>query len=148
MRFKVLLVDDEEEFVRTFAERLQIRGLDSKVALNGEHALQAVHSEVPGVMVLDLRMPGIDGMEVLQRVKKAYPEVQVVILSGQGSVDDEELARHWGAFEYLHKPVDIDDLIQTLSRAYKKRMADVVVAPTFSEAGQLSSAIFITEEDL
>ncbi len=67
-KMKVLLVDDEEEYVTTMAERMQMRDVGSRVALNGEEALQMVEDDPPDVMVLDLRMPGIDGMEVLERV--------------------------------------------------------------------------------
>ena len=66
--FKVLMVDDEEDFVKTLAERMKMRDLDSEVALNGEQALQIVDDQIPDVMVLDLKMPGIEGMEVLRRV--------------------------------------------------------------------------------
>jgi len=118
---KVMLVDDEEEFVRTLAERLEIRGFSVKVALNGERALDMVGSDIPDVMVLDLRMPGIDGLEVLRRVKKMAPEVQVVILTGHGSEQDEEIAQRLGAYEQLQKPVDLDRLISTLKNAYNER---------------------------
>jgi CheY-like chemotaxis protein len=125
--FKVLMVDDEEDFVRTLAERMKMRDLDSDVALNGEEALQIVEGQIPDVMVLDLKMPGIDGMEVLRRVRKSYPEVQVVVLSGHGSDKDEHEAHRLGAFAYLRKPVEIESLIRTLKGAYKKKL-EVTVA--------------------
>ncbi|HMK33812.1 MAG TPA: response regulator [Desulfomonilaceae bacterium] len=120
--FKVLMVDDEEDFVKTLAERMKMRDLDSDVALNGEEALQIVEGEVPDVMVLDLKMPGIDGMEVLRRIRKSYPEVQVVILTGHGSDKDQEEALRLGAFAYLRKPVEIERLMSTLKSAYKKKL--------------------------
>lgn len=125
--FKVLMVDDEEDFVRTLAERMKMRDLDSDVALNGEEALQIVEGQIPDVMVLDLKMPGIDGMEVLRRVRKSYPEVQVVVLTGHGSDKDEDEAHRLGAFAYLRKPVEIESLIRTLKGAYKKKL-EVAVA--------------------
>lgn len=125
--FKVLMVDDEEDFVRTLAERMKMRDLDSDVALNGEEALQIVEGQIPDVMVLDLKMPGIDGMEVLRRVRKSYPEVQVVVLTGHGSDKDEDEAHRLGAFAYLRKPVEIETLIRTLKGAYKKKL-EVTVA--------------------
>ncbi len=118
--FKVLMVDDEEDFVKTLAERMKMRDLDSEVALNGEQALQIVDDQIPDVMVLDLKMPGIEGMEVLRRVRKAYPQVQVVILTGHGSEKDEAEARRLGAYDYLQKPVDIEKLIQTLKTRIRK----------------------------
>lgn len=144
--FKVLMVDDEEDFVKTLAERMQMRDLDSDVAFSGEAALQIVEDQIPDVMVLDLKMPGIDGMEVLRRVRKAYPQVQVVILTGHGSEKDEAEARRLGAFAYLQKPVDIEKLIITLKNAYKKKMEDSMVAATFAEAGEFQTAREIMDE--
>ena len=91
-------------------------------------------------------MPGIDGMEVLRRVRKAYPQVQVVILTGHGSEKDEAEARRLGAFAYLQKPVDIEKLIVTLKNAYKKKMEDTMVAATFAEAGEFQTAREIMDE--
>jgi DNA-binding NtrC family response regulator len=113
----VLFVDDEEDFVRTMAERMEMREVGSEVALNGQQALQMLEQEIPDVMVLDLRMPGIDGMEVLRRVKKTYPQIEVIIMTGHGSDADEEEARRLGAFDYLRKPVDINDLMETVRKA-------------------------------
>ena len=78
-KFKVLLVDDEEEFVKSLSERLQLRDMLSDIALNGEAALELVTNETPDVMVLDLRMPGIDGLEVLKRVKQTFGWLDVVV---------------------------------------------------------------------
>ncbi|MGB6064369.1 MAG: response regulator [Desulfomonilaceae bacterium] len=144
--FKVLMVDDEEDFVKTLAERMQMRDLDSEVALSGEAALQVVEEQIPDVMVLDLKMPGIDGMEVLRRVRTAYPQVQVVILTGHGSEKDEAEARRLGAFAYLQKPVDIEKLMVTLKNAYKKKMEDAMIAATFAEAGEFQTAREIMDE--
>ena len=117
---RVLLVDDEEDYVRTMAERLKLRDLESQVATSGAQALEMVRSQVPDVMVLDLRMPGIDGMEVLERVKEEHPQVQVVILTGHGSDAEEQEARALGAFEYLQKPADTAELIDTIRAAWKR----------------------------
>ncbi len=145
--FKVLMVDDEEDFVKTLAERMRMRDLDSDVALDGEQALQIVEEEIPDVMVLDLKMPGIDGMEVLRRVRKAYPQVQVVILTGHGSEKDEAEARRLGAFDYLQKPVDIEKLVTTLKNAYKKKMEESMVAAAFAEEGEFQTAQQIMDRD-
>ena len=117
---KILLVDDEREFVHTLSERLKARDLDAAVVYDGEEALSFVASDEPEVMVLDLKMPGIDGIEVLRRVKRSNPNVEVVILTGHGSNKEEELARQLGAFAYLRKPVDIELLTKTLEQAYRK----------------------------
>ena len=125
-QINVLLVDDEDEFVKSLSERMQMRDLETDVASNGEQALKLVDKEVPDVMVLDLKMPGIDGLEVLRRVKKAYPQVQVIMLTGHGSEKDEKEARRLGAFEYLQKPTEMDKLVETIKKAhkYKKKIED------------------------
>ncbi len=145
--FKVLMVDDEEDFVKTLAERMKMRDLDSDVALNGEQALQFVEDQIPDVMVLDLKMPGIDGMEVLRRVRLAYPQVQVVILTGHGSEKDEAEAKRLGAFAYLQKPVDIEKLIITLKNAYKQKLENAMVAASFAEEGEFKTAQEIMDKD-
>jgi DNA-binding NtrC family response regulator len=114
---KVLFVDDEEDFVRTMAERMEMRELGGEVAFSGQQALEMLENDVPDVMVLDLRMPGIDGMEVLRRVKKSLPQIEVIIMTGHGSDKDEEEARRLGAFDYLRKPVDIEHLMETVRNA-------------------------------
>lgn len=119
---KVLFVDDEEDFVRTMAERMEMRDLGGEIALSGQQALEMLEDDIPDVMVLDLRMPGIDGMEVLRRVKKTFPQIEVVIMTGHGSDKDEDEARRLGAFDYLRKPVDIDDLMETVRNAGQARL--------------------------
>jgi DNA-binding NtrC family response regulator len=118
---KVLFVDDEEDFVRTMAERLALRDLGGEVALSGQQALDKVASDVPDVMVLDLKMPGLDGMEVLRRVKRSHPRLEVIIMTGHGSDADREEALQLGAFEYLQKPVDLGRLMDAVRRAGRAR---------------------------
>lgn len=118
---KVLLVDDEEDYVRTMAERMEMRNVGSDVALNGEQALAMLEGDLPDVMVLDLKMPGMGGMEVLAAVKKNYAQVQVIILTGHGSDKEEVEARRLGAFDYLQKPVDINDLMTAVKKAGEAR---------------------------
>jgi two-component system response regulator CpxR len=117
---KVLLVDDEREFVQALSERLQMRDMGSAVAYDGESALHMVSEDEPEVMILDLKMPGIDGIEVLRRVKGTRPEIEVIILTGHGSDADRETCMRLGAFAYLQKPVDIDVLSETLKKANEK----------------------------
>jgi two-component system, OmpR family, response regulator CpxR len=117
---KVLLVDDEREFVHTLSERLEARSMAPVIAYDGEGALEAVESEQPEVMVLDLKMPGIDGLEVLRRVKRSHPDTEVIILTGHGSEAEERVAAELGAFAYLRKPVNIDLLTETMKAAYRK----------------------------
>lgn len=144
---KVLLVDDEEEFVKALAERLKMRDLRSDTVLDGEEALSFVEDQEPDVMVLDLKMPGIDGMEVLRQVRRAYPKIQVIILTGHGTERDEEEAKRLGAFDYLEKPVNLDVLVKKMKAAYRRKMEDTMVAATFAEAGDFESAKKIMDED-
>ena len=120
MPSKVLLVDDEREFVQTLSERLIMRDMGSAVAYDGESALTMVSEDEPDVMILDLKMPGINGIEVLQRVKKDNPDIEVIILTGHGTESDREMCMKLGAFAYLQKPVDIDVLSDTLKKANDK----------------------------
>jgi DNA-binding NtrC family response regulator len=137
---KILLVDDEEDFVKSLSERIKMRDLNADVALNGEEALRIVDDETPDVMVLDLKMPGIDGMEVLR------PNVQVIMLTGHGSEKDEKEARRLGAFEYLEKPTTIETLIKHIKRAFKSFESDMTAA-TLAEGGDFKSAREIIEID-
>ncbi|WP_319575886.1 response regulator [uncultured Desulfobacter sp.] len=117
---KVLLVDDEREFVQTLSERLQMREVGSAIAYDGESALNLVEEDEPDVMILDLKMPGIDGIEVLKKVKASRPEIEVIILTGHGSDADKEICMKLGAFAYLQKPVDIEELSRNLKAANEK----------------------------
>jgi CheY-like chemotaxis protein len=119
---KLLIVDDEREFVQTLSERLLIRDVGAAVAYDGESALNMVNEEDPEVMILDLKMPGIDGIEVLRRVKETRPEIEVIILTGHGSEADKEVCMKLGAFAYLNKPVTIDVLSETFKKAKEKMM--------------------------
>jgi two-component system response regulator CpxR len=92
-----------------------------------------VENEPPEVMVLDLKMPGIDGIEVLRQVKQIHPEVEVIILTGHGSAREEQLARELGAFAYLRKPVDLDVLTRTMQAAYLKLGTSPPTAPEEAE---------------
>jgi DNA-binding response OmpR family regulator len=149
-KMKVLLVDDEQEFVETLADRLEMRDLEPTIAYDGEQALSAIEEGEPDVIVLDLKMPGIDGIEVLRRVKKAYPKVEVIILTGHGSEKDEEAARRLGAFDYVNKPVELENLVPRIRDAFKSRMKklqDMSMAVAFAEAGEFDTAKRMVEDD-
>lgn len=117
---KVLLVDDEREFVQTLSERLLMRDVGSAIAYDGESALNLVSEDEPEVMILDLKMPGIDGIEVLEKVKASHPDIEVIILTGHGTDVDREKCMALGAFAYLTKPIDIELLSDTLKQANEK----------------------------
>jgi len=118
---KVLLVDDEVEFVTALAERLQLRNYDTKTAFNALETLASIHSDPPDVVVLDLKIPGMDGIEILKTIKKIDPSIEVIILTGHGAVESVEEGIKSGALEYIMKPVDLEELIVKIDKAKKKR---------------------------
>ncbi len=118
-KLKVLLVDDEEEFVSTLAERLQLRNITTLVATDGEEALQIIDTDKPPVVVLDVLMPGMGGLDVLRQIKRSYPHIQVIILTGRGSTKEGIKGMRLGAFDYLMKPVKIEMLMQKINEAFQ-----------------------------
>ena len=114
---KVLLVDDEEEFVSTLAERLEMRDFEAPVATSGDQALALVRDQKFDVIVLDVMMPGIGGLEVMKQVKSAYPDLPVILLTGHGSTKEGMEGMQEGAFDYLMKPLDIDELTAKIKEA-------------------------------
>ena len=117
---KVLFVDDERDFVQAVSHRLIDRDVGTYGVYNGEEALEVVREDRPDVMVLDLKMPGMYGTEVLRRTKEIAPDVEVIILTGHGTVKDEQECMELGAFAYLNKPVDIEQLSATIKAANEK----------------------------
>lgn len=145
---KILLVDDEKQFVDTLAERLAMRGFSARVAYDGPQALKAVE-EPTDVIVLDLRMPGMDGFEVLRSVKKSNPQVQVIILTGHGGDAEEQTAYRMGAYNFLKKPMDIDELLNSIRMAYRDKVENAMVAVSLAEGGDFDAAQdVLNEKDL
>lgn len=118
---KVLLVDDEVEFASALAERLQMRNYDVKTANNALEAFGLINTYPPDVVILDLRIPGMDGIEILKTIKKLDPSIEVIMLTGHGDVQSVEEGMKSGAFEYIMKPVDIWELTSKVDKAKKKR---------------------------
>jgi DNA-binding response OmpR family regulator len=118
---KILLVDDEEEFVTTLAERLELRGLQARAALNGEAALQMIEADTPQIVILDVMMPGIGGFEVLRRIKAQHPQLPVILLTGRGSTKEGIKGMQLGAFDYLMKPLNIEELIKKMQEAIESQ---------------------------
>lgn len=118
---KVLIVDDEVALANTLAQRLKMRDLQVETVYNGEEALSRLKQEEPDVMVLDLRMPGMQGMEVLKEVKKTHSHIQVIILTGHGTDKEEEEARTLGGFGFLKKPADIETLADKIKDAFREK---------------------------
>ena len=122
MTEKVLLVDDEEEFVETLAERMRNRGMEVATSSSGGEALDLIDSEPYDVVVLDLQMPGMDGIEALERIKRRRPDVQVVLLTGHATVEKSVEAMKQGAMEFLEKPVDLTKLAEIIHHAKAEKM--------------------------
>ena len=118
---KILLVDDEVEFASALAERLQLRGYNVKTANNALEALALIHTHVPDVIILDLKIPGMDGIETLKTIKKIDPTIEVIMLTGHGDVESVAEGMKSGVFEYIMKPVDIGELTVKIDNAMKKR---------------------------
>ena len=115
--YRVLLVDDEEEFVSALSERLELRGIEVDSALNGEDALAIMVEKVFEVVILDVMMPGLGGLEVLKQIKSAYPNTQVILLTGHGATKEGIEGMRLGAFDYLIKPVDIEEMLEKMKEA-------------------------------
>ena len=118
---KILIVDDEHEFATTLAERLQLRDFDTTVAYTGKDALSITSSTTFDVVLLDLKMPDMSGLEVLEKIKARDPSVEVIMLTGHGSTARSLNGMDRGAFDYLMKPVELSELIIKIKQAYEKR---------------------------
>ena len=114
---RILIVDDEEELVSALKERLNLRGFQAQGVTTGTAALEFLESEECDVVLLDVKMPGLGGLEVIRRIKDMRPRLQVVLLTGHGSVKSVEDGMALGAFDYLMKPVKIDSLVSVLTAA-------------------------------
>jgi DNA-binding NtrC family response regulator len=119
-KVKVLLVDDEVEFVSALAERLRLRDYDARAVSQAEEALDIVRSDPPDVVLLDFKMPGMDGIEILKLIKSMHPSVEVIMVTGHGDTQSREEVMNSGAFEYIMKPIDIGELILKIDRSKKK----------------------------
>ena len=121
LKAKVLLVDDEEAFLATLAKRLEVRGMQVTTLTRGEDAVVTVERQPFDLVVLDLSMPGIDGLETLKRIKASQPEAEIIILTGEGSIRTSIEAMKLGAEDFLQKPVNIAELVEKISEAKDKR---------------------------
>jgi len=118
---RLLLVDDEKEFVETLAERLRTRGFDVTEAFNGEEALAKVKSYNYDVAILDVQMPGISGIETLKTIKDLKPLIEVVMLTGNATIESAIGGMKLGAFDFLLKPCKIESLLEKINSAYERK---------------------------
>ena len=114
---RVLVVDDEEELVSALVERLNLRGFQATGVTTGEAALASLEREGCDVVLLDVKMPGLGGLDVIRRIKQARPSLEVILLTGHGSPASAEEGLEAGAYDYLMKPVKIDELVRILRSA-------------------------------
>ena len=120
---RILIVDDEDELVSALEERLNLRGFQAKGVTTGEEALAYLADRECDVVLLDVKMPGLSGLEVIKRIKEKEPSPQVILLTGHSSVQDAERGMGLGAFDYLMKPIKIDELIDVLRSAGARKGA-------------------------
>jgi DNA-binding NtrC family response regulator len=119
--FKVLLVDDEIEFLETLVKRLKKRNLTVCGVGSGEQAIEILKEVPVDIAVLDVKMPGMNGLDTLRAIKASYPSIEVIMLTGHANVEVAIEGMRLGAFDYLMKPMDIDELLYKLQDAYKKK---------------------------
>jgi two-component system OmpR family response regulator len=114
---RVLVVDDEEELVETLVERLQLRGIQAAGVTSGAAAIGELRATEFSVVVLDVKMPGMGGLEAFEAIRRERPEVRVILLTGHGSEEDAQRGLRAGAVDYLIKPVNLADLLRVIERA-------------------------------
>jgi len=120
--FNALVVDDEDDFRETLVKRLKIRSLHVWGAETGQKALDLMDQLVFDVVVLDVKMPGLDGIETLREMKKKKPLTEVILLTGHGSIESGIEGMKLGAFDYVMKPVNIDELLDKMRQAYERKV--------------------------
>ena len=119
--FSVMLVDDEVEFLETLMKRMKKRNVNVTGVKSGEEALEFLAGNPIDVTVLDVKLPGMGGIETLRQIKKMYPLMEVIMLTGHANVEVAVKGMEIGAFDYLMKPMDIDELLYKIHDAYKKK---------------------------
>ena len=123
MKIRILLVDDEASFVEQLAERLKLRDYDVTTCLSGEEAIGKIKKLNFDVVILDVAMPGIDGNEALRQIKSIKPLIEVIMLTGHATVESAIEGMKLGAFDYLMKPCETDDLIDKINNAHERKAA-------------------------
>ena len=118
---KVLVIDDEEDFLETIVKRLNRRGIDTTGVDSGEEALRVLKEQSFDVVILDVRMPGMDGIETLRELKKRAPLTEVIMLTGHGSIESGVQGMTLGAFDYVIKPADFEELFEKVNQAAERK---------------------------
>ena len=118
---KVLIIDDERDFIETLEKRFRFRKIPVTAALSGAEALEALSREDFDVAILDVRMPGMDGLDTLKEIKKRYPLLEVIMLTGHGSIESGTRGMSLGAYDYVLKPVDFSELLDKVEKANERK---------------------------
>lgn len=121
-KFRVLIVDDEQDFLETIVKRLKARAIDVTGVESGYQALEVISERDFDVVILDVKMPGIDGIETLREMKKKKPLLEVIMLTGHASVESGIQGMQLGAFDYVMKPVALDELLEKVRQAYERKL--------------------------
>jgi len=119
---KILLVDDEKEFVETLAERLKLRGFSITVCFDGEEAIRIIKDAPVDIVILDVQMPGLDGIDTLREIKQLVPLIEVIMLTGHATVKTAIDGMKLGAYDYIMKPVENDNLVDKMNKAYARKV--------------------------
>ena len=120
--FKILVVDDEDDFRETIVKRLQKRKMTARGAESGEKALELIEAQPFDVVVLDVKMPGLDGIDTLREIKKRKPLIEVILLTGHASMESGIEGMKLGAYDYVMKPANLEELIEKMRQAYEKKV--------------------------
>jgi DNA-binding NtrC family response regulator len=118
----ILVVDDEEQFLKVFSQRLEGRGMKVDTSSSGEDALKKVEGKNFDAIILDLAMPGMSGLETLKRIRDDNPDLQIIMLTGHGSVETGVEAMKSGAVDFLEKPADMNKIMEKIAEAKRKRI--------------------------
>jgi DNA-binding NtrC family response regulator len=118
---RVLVVDDERDFLEMTVKRMQKKGIECEGVLSGNEAVEKINKENYDVVLLDVKMPGMDGVETLREIKRIKPLIEVIMLTGHASVESGIEGMKLGAFDYLMKPMELDKILETIQDAYRKK---------------------------
>ena len=121
MSIRILVVDDEPDFIETMVKRFTFRKMPVTPAPSGIEALKILEKDTFDVVIMDVRMPGKDGIETLKEIKKRYPLTEVIMLTGHASVESGMRGMSLGAYDYVLKPVDFDELLEKVRKAYERK---------------------------
>ncbi|HKZ57381.1 MAG TPA: response regulator [Thermodesulfovibrionales bacterium] len=122
LKANVLLVDDEEQFLKVFSQRLEGKGLKVDTSTTGEEALKKVKGKDFDAIILDLVMPGMSGIETLKRIRSENPDLQIILLTGHATVEKGVEAMKTGAVDFLEKPADLNKILEKVAEAKRKRV--------------------------